>query len=257
MSRFIGKVALVTGGASGIGAAVAAQLVAEGASVLLFDLNAAALAQAAKELGAQVAVSAGDVTNEADVEAAVGLAVERFGGVDAAFNVAGTVRLGTITDIAVEDWQFTVDVILKGTFLTTRHVARAMRRAGRGGAIVNVSSINAHIPMYGGSSYAAAKAGVENFAKCSALELAGDGIRVNAVLPGVVDTPMTTPLLAIDAMAQDINGRIPLGRVATPAQIAEACLYLASDQASYVNGTSLVVDGGWEISNYPDLSPVV
>jgi NAD(P)-dependent dehydrogenase (short-subunit alcohol dehydrogenase family) len=254
MSRFMDKVAVVTGGASGIGAAIGAQLALEGASVVLFDLNADGLELAANELGAQVAVCVGDVTNERDVEAAVKLAVDRFGRLDTAFNVAGAVRPGTITDIATEDWLFAIDVVLKGTFLVTRHAARAMRNTG-GGTVVNVSSLNAHMPLYGGSSYAAAKAGVENFTKSAALELAPDGIRVNAVLPGLVETPMTAPLLAVASVARDYINRIPLNRPASAKEIADPCLYLASDQASYVTGTSLVIDGGWEISNYPDLRP--
>lgn len=249
MSRFTGKVAIVTGGASGIGAAIGCQLVAEGASVVLFDRNAEGLAE---KTGATVAVSAGDVTDEQDVQAAVSRAVERFGGVDLAFNVAGAVRMGAITDISTEDWTFTVDVAFKGTFLVTRHAARAMRSRG-GGAIVNVASLNAHVPMYGGSSYAAAKAGVENFTKGAALELADERIRVNAVLPGLVDTPLTESFFEVAELAQDFTNRIPLRRPAVPDEIADPCLYLASEQAGYITGTSVVVDGGWEISNYPDL----
>lgn len=254
MNRFADKVALVTGAASGIGAVMAESLVAEGASVVLFDLNPAGLAAAAEKLGPRALAVTGDVTIDDDVAAAVAAAVETFGGLHAAFNVAGAVRIGNIVDIDPLDWQFTVDVVLKGTFLTTRHAARAIEKTGTGGSIVNVSSLNAHVPLIGGSAYASAKAAVESFTKCSALEFAAAGIRVNAVLPGLVDTPMTRDLLAIDAVAQDYYKRIPARRAADPAEIADSCLYLASDQATYVNGTSLVVDGGWEITNYPDLS---
>lgn len=117
--------------------------------------------------------------------------------------------------------------------------------------------LNAHVPLYGASSYAAAKAGVESFTKNSALELGADGIRVNAVLPGLVQTPMTSQLLAVDSIAQDFTDRIIMGRAGQPTEIADACLYLASDASSYITGTSLVVDGGWEITNYPDLSSVM
>lgn len=251
MSRFTGKVTIVTGGASGIGAAIGSQLVAEGASVVLLDRNAEGLAG---KTGDRVAVSAGDVTDERDVQAAASLAAERFGGIDLAFNVAGTARMGAITDISAEDWISTVDVALKGTFLMTRHAARAMRDRG-GGAIVNVASLNAHVPMYGGSSYSAAKAGVENFTKTAALELAEDRIRVNAVLPALVDTPLTESFFQVPELAQDFTNRIPLRRAAAPDEIADPCLYLASEQAGYITGTSVVVDGGWEISNYPDLKP--
>ncbi|MCZ4551031.1 SDR family NAD(P)-dependent oxidoreductase [Gordonia rubripertincta] len=257
MARFEHTVALVTGGASGIGAAVGRQLLDEGASVVLFDLDAEALKTAAESLGPRVAVYAGNVTIESDVAAAVDLAVTTFGGLDATFNIAGTAKFGTITDIATEDWLFTVDVVLKGTFLTTRHAARAMRSGGKPGVIVNVASLNAHVPLYGASSYAAAKAGVECFTKNSALELGADGIRVNAVLPGLVQTPMTAPLMSVESIAKDFTDRIIMNRPGQPSEIADACLYLASEQASYITGTSLVVDGGWEITNYPNLSSVI
>lgn len=146
---------------------------------------------------------------------------------------------------------------LQCSFLATRHAARAIKRSGRPGVIVNVASLNAHVPLYGASSYAAAKAGVESFTKNSALELGADGIRVNAVLPGLVQTPMTSQLLAVDSIAQDFTDRIIMGRAGQPTEIADACLYLASDASSYITGTSLVVDGGWEITNYPDLSSVM
>lgn len=256
MQRFANKVALVTGAASGIGAVVAESFVAEGGSVVLFDLDAAGLDAATDKLGPASISVVGDVTSDDNVAAAVHTAVKTFGALHTAFNVAGAVRLGKIVDIDPADWQFTVDVVLKGTFLTTRHAARAIEQSG-GGSIVNVSSLNAHVPLIGGSAYAAAKAAVESFTKGSALELASAGIRVNAVLPGLVATPMTEDILAVEAVAQDYYRRIPVRRAAQPSEIADSCLYLASNQASYVNGTSLVVDGGWEITNYPDLSALL
>ncbi|HNP56787.1 MAG TPA: SDR family NAD(P)-dependent oxidoreductase [Gordonia sp. (in: high G+C Gram-positive bacteria)] len=168
MSRFANKVALVTGAASGIGAAVTQQLIDDGATVVLFDLNAAAVESAATALGDKALAHAGDVTNEDDVKAAVDAAVAKFGKLDSAFNIAGLAKIGTITDGSVADWNATVSVVLGGTYLVTRYSALAMRAGGNGGAIVNVSSLNAHVPLYGGSSYAAAKAGVEAFTKNSA-----------------------------------------------------------------------------------------
>ena len=253
MGRFSNKVALVTGGASGIGAAVSRQLIIEGASVVLMDRNAQAVEETVKSLGDNAVSCAGSITVEDDVKAAVSTAVERFGHLDAAFNVAAAARSGTITDGTVENWKFTIDVVLIGTYYVTRYAARAMRDTGQGGAIVNVSSLNARVPLYGGSAYAAAKAAVENFTKSSALELGGDGIRVNAVLPGLVETPMTARFLAVESVATDFRNRIVLHRAGLPEEIADACLYLASDQATYITGTSLVVDGGWEITNYPDV----
>lgn len=256
MGRFAGKAALVTGGASGIGAAIGRRLLAEGAAVALLDINPGVDPGVAPggEGDGRVLPIVADVTDEAAVEAATERALERFGRLDMAFAVAGAAKPGTLTDIDTADWMWTVDLVLKGTFLTVRHAARAMRRAGHGGAIVVVSSLNAHVPMFGGSSYAAAKAGSENFARNAALELARDGIRVNTVLPGLVDTPLTAGFLGVAELKQDYLDRIPLRRPASPEEIAGPCLYLASDDAGYVNGASLVVDGGWEVTNYPDLS---
>jgi NAD(P)-dependent dehydrogenase (short-subunit alcohol dehydrogenase family) len=251
--RFEEQVALVTGGASGIGAAIVARLLAEGARVLALDINGAPLAEAEAKAGDALAVAVADVTSEAQVSDAVGLAVSRFGRLDVAFNVAGAARFGSVLDGTEEDWSATVDLVLKGTYLGTKHAARAIRDGGRGGAIVNVASLNAHVPMYGGSSYSAGKAGAENFTKSAALELARHRIRVNAVLPGLVETPLTAPLLANAELRADYLARIPLGEAAGPADIAGPCLYLASADARYITGTSLVVDGGWEITNYPDL----
>ncbi|MBC3194725.1 SDR family oxidoreductase [Pseudonocardia sp. C8] len=250
--RFDGKVALVTGGASGIGAAIVRRLRAEGARVVLADI-----ADPAPDSDEHVVAVRADVTDEAAVGSAVATAVDRFGRLDVAFAVAGAARFGTIADGDTADWCWTVDLVLHGSYLTVRHAARAIRETGDGGAMVLVSSLNAHVPLYGASSYAAAKAGTENLARSAALELAGDQIRVNAVLPGLVATPLTAEFRAHTGLNADFLSRIPQRRAAEPEEIAGPCLYLASDDASYVTGTSLVVDGGWEISNYPDLRPLV
>lgn len=196
---------------------------------------------------------AGDVTVADAVAGAVAATVERFGRLDAAFAVTGGARFGTIVDGEDDDWDATLALVLRGVYLTIRHAVRGMRDAGRGGAVVAVASLNAHVPMWGGSAYSAGKAGVENLVRSAALETAPSGVRVNAVLPGLVETPLTAPLLAAPGLREDYEGRIPVRRAADPTEIAGPCLYLASDDASYVNGTSLVVDGGWEITNYPPL----
>ncbi|GAA4749842.1 SDR family NAD(P)-dependent oxidoreductase [Gordonia alkaliphila] len=252
--RFAGRTALVTGAASGIGAAVARRLVVEGASVVAVDIAADALAQLAVDLGDACAPVIADVTDEDAVAAAVTAAVQRFGGLDLAFNVAGSSRYGAVTDLAVEDWDFTVDLVQKAVFLCVKHQARQLVAQGRGGAIVNVASLNAHIPMVGGSPYSTGKAGVEMFSKNAALELAPAGIRVNAVLPGLIDTPLVAPVLGYEPAKDLFLERIPLRRPGSPDEVAGPCLYLASDDAAYITGTSLVIDGGWEISNYADLS---
>ena len=254
MARFDGKVAVVTGGASGIGEAIVRGFVADGGRVVAADINRDRLASLERDLGSSVATVVADVTSESDVAAMVAAAVERFGGLHAGFNVAGAARGAAIVDLEEKDWDFTVDLVLKGVYLSTKHEARQMRSSGVHGAIVNISSLNAHVPMFGGSPYAAAKAGVEMFSKNAALELGRDGIRVNAILPGLVATPLTSGFTGNEALKQDFLGRILLGRTASPEDIALPSLFLASEAAAYITGTSLVVDGGWEITNYPDLS---
>jgi meso-butanediol dehydrogenase / (S,S)-butanediol dehydrogenase / diacetyl reductase len=246
--RFAGKVALVTGAASGIGLAITKRLLAEGAKVVGSDVNPIG------DLGAGFVAITGDVTSEAFAEQSVATAVERFGGVNAAFNVAGGARGGYIVDLAETDWDFTVDLCLKGVFLGMKHQARQMMRQGNG-SIVNIASLNAHVPMHAGSAYVAAKAGVEMLSRNGALEFAEFGLRVNAILPGLVQTNLTRRHFdnpqALDAFKQ----RIPMGRPAQPEEIAAPALYLASDDASYVNGASLLVDGAWAVSGYPDMRP--
>lgn len=171
--------------------------------------------------------------------------------------VAGAARGGKILDLEEADWDFTVDLVQKGVFLCTKHEARHMVSGGRGGAVVNVASLNAHVPMVGGSPYVTGKAGVEMFGKNAALELAPHGIRVNTVLPGLVDTPLVAAVTGWEPLLNGFVERIPMGRPATPDEIAAPCLYLASDDATYITGASLMVDGGWEISNYPDVTKLV
>ena len=252
-NRFAGKTALVTGAASGIGQAISRRLIAEGARVVGGDLNEPGLDAMALEFGDVFAFALTDVTSEADGEALVALAVERFGGLDAAFNVAGGNRPGYLLDQPEDDWQFTIDLCLKSVFLGMKHQARQMVRQQKGGAIVNIASLNAHVPMFAGAAYATAKAGVEMLTKNAALEFADRLIRVNAILPGLVQTPLTRRHFDnTDALAAFVE-RIPQGRPAQPEEIAAPSLYLASDDASYVNGASLLVDGAWAVSGYPDM----
>ncbi|MBN8930320.1 MAG: short-chain dehydrogenase [Rhodospirillales bacterium 69-11] len=267
--RFAGQVGLVAGGASGIGRAIARRLHAEGAQVVAGDLNVEGLEALAAELGDRFAWVRTDVTQEADAEALVALAATRFGRLDLAFNVAGASRPGYIVDLAEADWDFTVDLCLKGVFLGMKHQARQMMRqaaegtgaaatpaaGGAGGAIVNISSLNAHVPMHAGSAYVAAKAGVEMLSRNGALEFAPFGIRVNAVLPGLVQTPLTRRHFDNPDAHAAFMERIPLGRAAQPEEIAGPALFLASADAAYVSGASLLVDGAWAVSGYPDMRP--
>jgi NAD(P)-dependent dehydrogenase (short-subunit alcohol dehydrogenase family) len=253
--RFAGKAATVTGGASGIGLAIARRLIAEGASVAAGDLNTVGLDELAAEFGDRFLGVKTDVTKEADIEQLIAQTVDRYGAVNTAFNVAGGARAGYIVDLSESDWDFTVDLCLKGVFLAMKHQARQMMSQGQGGTIVNIASLNAHVPMHAGSAYVAAKAGVELLSRNGALEFAPFGIRVNAILPGLVQTPLTRRHFDNpDALAAFVE-RIPMGRPAQPEEIAAPALYLASDDASYVSGASLLVDGAWAVSGYPDMRP--
>ena len=250
--RFQDKIAIVTGAASGIGAAIASALIAEGATVVGADINADLLAKTARTLGERCISLHADVTIEADVERMVQTATDRFGGLHAAFNVAGTARLANITDLAESDWDHTVDVCLKAMFLCIKHEARRM---GAGGAIVNIASLNAEVPAHGFAAYTSAKAGAEMLSRNAALELADRGIRVNAILPGLVDTPLASFLTSNQAIMSAFMERIPIKRAARPSEIAAPALFLASDAASYVSGASLRVDGAWATTAYPDMRP--
>jgi NAD(P)-dependent dehydrogenase (short-subunit alcohol dehydrogenase family) len=253
--RFEGKVGLVTGGASGIGLAITRRLVAEGASVVVGDVNDASLEAAAKELGNVVACTTADVRVEAQVEAMVRTATRHFGRLDVAFNVAGLGGFGEITELAEADWDLVVDVCLKGVFLSVKHEARSMIAHGNGGAIVNVASLNSHVPMFGGVAYCCAKAGVEMLSRNAALELAPKRIRVNTISPGLTDTPLTAVMHNIAGVEGAYMDRIPMKRWGTPEDMAAAALFLASADAGYISGSNLFVDGGWETTGYPNLQP--
>lgn len=253
MGRFYGQRGIVTGGASGIGLAIVERLMAEGAGVVVADIDEDSMRKLEEHYNGGVLAVKTDVTNEADVEAMVARAVEKFGRLDFAFNVAGASKPATITDMTEGEWDFTVDLCMKGVFLSMKHEARYMKEHG-GGAIVNIASLNAHVPMFAGSAYSAAKAGVEMLTKNGALELAQYGIRVNAVLPGLVLTPLTSGLTQLEPVLDAYKERIPMKRAAEPSEIAGPAVYLASHDAGYVNGASLLVDGAWSTSGYPDLS---
>lgn len=252
--RFDGRVAAITGGASGIGLAIARRFVAEGGQVVANDIDPARVASLQAELGPHGLAMQGDVTREGDVAALFAAAAARTGRIDASFHVAGANRHGTIARMEEADWDFTVDLCLKGVMFAMKHAAQAMLKQGHG-AMVNIASLNAHVPMHAGAAYSAAKAGVEMLTKNGALELTPAGIRVNAILPGLVQTPLTRRLFDTPAIHEAFMARIPQGRAAQPEEIAAPALFLASDDASYVSGASLLVDGAWAVSGYPDMRP--
>jgi NAD(P)-dependent dehydrogenase (short-subunit alcohol dehydrogenase family) len=235
MSRFAGKVALVTGAASGIGAATAALFRAEGAHVVGVDVNAAD------------GVLNGDVTDPASVEQFVGEAIERHGGIDVVANVAGIVRMVHVAELTLQEWQRHLDVNLTGPFLVSQAALPSLRE--RRGCIVNVASIAGLKGQPYSVAYSAAKGGLVLFTKSLALELAASGVRVNAVCPSSVLTPMIESVA--QSMPEGVDRRLmarlmPLNDQwwVQPAEVAEAIAYLASDAARSITGTTLVIDGG-------------
>lgn len=253
--RFKGRVATVTGGASGIGLAITRTLVEQGAAVVVADINPESLDTVRTELGRDIATVELDVRRERDVENMVRTGVDRFGKVDLGFNAAGLAGFGAIVDLSEEQWDLSVDVCLKGVFFSVKHQARQMIAQGHGGAIVNIASLNCQVPLYGGASYASAKAGVEMLGRNAALELGEHGVRVNTVSPGLTDTPLTKPISEIPGAYAAYFERIPLGRAGTPENMAAAALFLASDEAAYISGSNLIVDGAWQTTGYPDMRP--
>ena len=251
--RLEDKIALVTGGASGIGLGIARRFIAEGAKVMLADINAGGAEEQATALGEACAWTKADLSAEPGAEAMVRATVEQFGRVNIAINAAGIGTLAAIVDQTLEQWDAVLNLNLRGVFLSTKHEARQMIEQGSGGAIVNIASINSRQPGEGISAYCCSKAGVEMFTKVAAMELARDKIRVTAIGPGVVDTPLAAPLMNIDTIRDSYLDNIPAGRIGTPEDIAAAALFLVSDEASWVSGTTLFVDGAELTKKYPDL----
>lgn len=256
VERLAGRVGVVTGGASGIGLASARRFVAEGARVVLADRNEALLATVGEELGDAVATEVVDVTVEVDVERMVARAVDGFGGLDFALNCAGLGTLAPVTDHSLEEWDTVVGVCLTGTFLSLKHEARAMVAGSRPGAIVNLASINAKVPAKGMAAYCSAKAGVEMLTRCAAMELGPQGVRVAGIGPGFVETPLTEYAKMLPQIGDAYLASIPLGRVGAPDDIADAALFLVSDDASWVTGETLYVDGAESTNGYPDLGAI-
>jgi len=250
--RFQDKVAIVTGGASGIGREVSARFVAEGGSVVINGRNPDKTAAAAQEIdptGKRVLAHAGSVARPATGEELARAAVERFGRLDVLFNNAGIFAPKPFLEITEAEYDGFLDNILKGTFFTAQAAAKAIKAGGRGGAIVQTGSMWAlqAIGATPSSAYSAAKAGVHALVKNLAIELAPDKIRVNAIAPAVIETPVYNTFLTpeqVKAVLPTFNAFHPLGRNGQVADAAEALLFLASDSASFITGTILPVDGG-------------
>ena len=249
MTALDGRVAVVTGGASGIGAATVRLFAEHGARVVIADLQEDAGNALAAELGGTVAAFARtDVTREDDVAGAMTNAVDRFGQLDIVFNNAGFGgALGSITETSETEYDLTFDVLLKGVFFGIKHGARVMKPAGSG-SIINTASVAGMMSGYSPHLYAVAKAAVIEMTETTSLELAESGIRVNAICPGFIATPLAVGVGAteseLDAFSAQFAQNQPIGRTGAPTDIAQAALYLASDAAGFVTGHALVVDGG-------------
>lgn len=244
MAAFEGKVAVVTGAARGIGQAIARRLAQEGADVVICDLQAEWLAETAgivEGLGRKALPLAVDVGDSEAVNACINEVVKVFGKVDIMVNNAGITKDTLLVRMSDDDWDAVLRVNLKGTFLFSRAVAKHMMKQ-RSGAIVNIASISGVIGTAGQANYAASKAGVIALTKSTANELAARGVRANAIAPGFISSKMT------DALSEDVRkqylSRIPLGRFGTVEDIANAVVFLASEQSSYMTGQTLHVNGG-------------
>ncbi|SUZ87935.1 uncharacterized protein METZ01_LOCUS40789 [marine metagenome] len=247
--RLDGMVAVITGAASGIGAGTARRFVDEGASVVLADIQQEIGESLAAELGDSAAFALTDVTSEDDVAAAVGMAVARWGQLDVMFNNAGILgAVGSIADTSVEDWERTISVLLTGAFLGSKHAARVMIPKGSG-SIINTSSIAGITGGLGPHAYSTAKRGVIGLTQTVASEMAAHGIRVNAIAPGNTVSAMTADVMTgdhsnLEQAAAVIQSKSPLGIAGEAGDIAGAAVYLASDEARYITGHTLVIDGG-------------
>ncbi len=249
MNRLEDKVAIITGAASGIGAASARRFVGEGAKVLIADMHEPNGQALADELGDDAAFLRVDVTQEDQVAASVDEAMTRWGRLDVMFNNAGFGgALGPIEGTTVEEFDLTFDVLLKGVFFGIKHATPAMR-AGGGGSIINTASVAGLQAGWSPHLYSVAKAAVIHLTKSVALELGAENIRVNAICPGIIATPLAagragTSQETLDKMKRGLGKTQVLGRIGDPIDIANAALYLASDDSSYVTGHAQVVDGG-------------
>jgi len=244
MGLLSGKVAVVTGGAQGIGLAIAKRYAGEGARLVLGDVNKAAADAAAGELGGDAVARAAvcDVTSYAQVEDLVRAAVDAFGSLDILVNNAGITRDATMKNMTEEMFDQVIGVHLRGCWNGTKVASLRMREQGTGGAIVNISSISGKVGNFGQTNYSAAKAGIVGLTKAAAKETARYGIRVNAIQPGLIRTAMTEAM-PDDAWQQKMAD-IPMGRAGEPDEVAKVALFYASDLSSYMTGTVAEVTGG-------------
>jgi NAD(P)-dependent dehydrogenase (short-subunit alcohol dehydrogenase family) len=250
--RLKGKVAIVTGAGSGIGRASALLFASEGASAVAGDVNMRAVeetAALANGAGKVVGVQA-DVSKSSDVAALVRTAVESFGGLDVVFSNAGVMRGGSVVDLPEPQWDELFAVNVKGAFLLGKHALPHMRRPpagrGRGGSFIITASANSFYAESDIAGYCATKGAAMQLARAMAIDHSPEGVRVNCICPGWIETPMSAPFLTENPGGRDFAGRIaPSGRIGTPEDVARVALFLASEESAFVTGAAYVVDGGW------------
>lgn len=248
------RVAVVTGGGSGIGAAVASKLAAEGARVAVLDVNGDAARAVASELGGEHVAVCVDVSSEASVAEAFSTVLDRLGRIDSLVTSAGVREVADPLSLGFDEWSRVIGVNLTGTFLSCREAARAMRDGGDGGTIVCVASVAGAVGFDRRPAYSASKGGVLALVRSLMKDLAPHGIRVNAICPGPIKTPMTSSFYEDDVFARSLAMTIPLGKHGEASDVADAVLYLASDMSRYVSGVALPVDGGFLSAGLFDVS---
>jgi NAD(P)-dependent dehydrogenase (short-subunit alcohol dehydrogenase family) len=243
--RLSGKTVLVTGGASGLGRAIATEFVREGAAVLIADINlgdAEALSRELREKNGNAIAIEIDVRDPVQIRAAVGMASDRLGSIDILVNSAGIARLKPFLEMSIEDFDLVHEVNLRGTFIVGQEVARRM--VGRGGSIINISSASGRRGSYGRTAYGPGKAGVILLTEIMAVELAEHGIRVNALAPGPIETPIVAAQLT-EAGRLNWTSVVPMARFGRPDEVARAAVFLACEDPSFITGHTLDVDGGY------------
>jgi len=244
-----GKVAIVTGGSSGIGKAIVKTYLDHGAKVAIVDVDEETLQETEEELTKskeKILLVKADITKVEDVKKAVDETVKKWKKIDVLVNNAGVGTISSLIEMTEEEWDYVLDINLKGMFLFTREVAKVMIEQ-KEGCIINLSSINEEIPLAGEIHYCVSKGGVKMLTRTVALELAPYNIRVNAIAPGMTETALTEEILVIPELKNAVLHQIPLGRIAKPEDIAKVAVFLASHYASWVTGTTICVDGGMHL----------
>jgi NAD(P)-dependent dehydrogenase (short-subunit alcohol dehydrogenase family) len=249
-----GKVAFVTGGASGIGRAGALRFAQAGARVAIADLQAEAAREVAAVIGDERALALTmDVTDEQQVEQAVRATVARFGGIDVGYFCAGVGGFAPIQRHPAEAFERVLRVNLFGVFYALKHVSARMIEQGGGGSLIAIASLNARQPAEGMAAYCASKAAVSMLMQVAALDLGRHGVRANAIAPGLIETPLSAGLWQNEAIRDAFIAETPLGRDGTPEEVAELALFLASDRSAFLTGQTLSLDGGQSLKKYPEL----